>query len=116
MVTRKLTKAIRASIANQYNKEVVNPQLSNGYVEKMIAYINNTPDELLKMKEKYPSAINTCYISGSELRYIDYGNVPKVYIQYYPDNESPTSLSLDSLTTFDDVREILPHLAKYLPA
>lgn len=116
MVTRKLTKAIRASIATAYNNEVINPQLEKEYLEKMDSYINNTPEELLKIREKYPSAIQINYIFSTDRRYIDYGNVPTRMKFYYPNGDSPTFLSLESLATFDDVREILPHLAKYLPA
>ena len=116
MVTRKLTKAIRNNIADRYNEEVVNPESERDYSEKMQKYIENTPKEILEIEKKYPGAITHKYLYNRiNEPYIDYGNVPIRMTRYYHNGGSPTHLSLESLTTFDDVREILPHLAKYLP-
>jgi hypothetical protein len=106
---RKLTNRIRQSIASQYNSEM--RELL--YTSSINEYIINTPPELTALLEKYPFAFRTYRRNDTEGLYLVYSE--KGYCSNTEDVFTPTLLSLESLSTFDDVKEALPHLTKYLP-
>lgn len=113
MIVRKLTKAIRYSIAQQANEEQHKQDLLQ-YSISMQAYVDATPQDVLDIMAKYPDLVTTYYAGEGLPRYTNYGTPPQRPPQI-PTEYSELFLSLSSISTFEEVSTLFPALTKYLP-
>lgn len=113
MIVRKLTNAIRHSIAQQANEEKHKQDLLQ-YGVSMQAYVNATPQDVLDIMAKYPDLIDAYYTGEDLPRYTKYGTPPQRPSRVHTEC-SEIFLSLSSINTFEEVSTLFPALTQYLP-